>query len=540
MKSGGKRRDGYTQRLFRNTSGQEEMYDKSLEEELEERSAHPITCLLLPFDSDGARRKHFNEKLKEYLADPGFRKIDGFPNASDDDIIALSDPPYYTACPNPFTKSFIETYSKPYDPSLDYNREPFTADVSEGKSHPIYNAHSYHTKGPHQAIMRYILHYTAPGDVIFDGFCGTGMAGVAAQMCGDKSAVQSLGYKVDNAGTIYRRETDETGAEAWTRFSQLGARPAILSDLSPAATFIAYNHNFPVDIPRLEHETGRILREVDERCGWMYQTKDDPASEPSRVNYIVWSDVFLCPDCSSDVVFFNVAVDSSTGEIKDSFKCQGCGSELTKPSLMRKYATRLGLDSAQPIQVAVQIPVLINYSTGGTRQTKDPSRWDFDLLARIDNTPTRYYYPKDRIDRDIDIWYERDYKSLGLNSLDSFYTKRNLLYLSELFHEINNGQSDVRRALKFCFTGTVQIASRMSSFRYDSRNPNNTAGGILKGALYIPSLSKEAQGLGVLYITSAWNRKHRTFGKPSRPTSSAWRRTRFIWPLGWQSGRFGR
>ena len=28
--------------------------------------------------------------------------------------------------------------------------------------------------------MRYILHYTQPGDIVFDGFCGTGMTGVAA------------------------------------------------------------------------------------------------------------------------------------------------------------------------------------------------------------------------------------------------------------------------------------------------------------------------------------------------------------------------
>ena len=34
--------------------------------------------------------------------------------------------------------------------------------------------------------MRYILHYTEPGDIVFDGFCGTGMTGVAAQLCGDK------------------------------------------------------------------------------------------------------------------------------------------------------------------------------------------------------------------------------------------------------------------------------------------------------------------------------------------------------------------
>jgi MerR family transcriptional regulator/heat shock protein HspR len=32
--------------------------------------------------------------------------------------------------------------------------------------------------------MRYILHYTEPGDVLLDGFAGTGMAGVAAQLCG--------------------------------------------------------------------------------------------------------------------------------------------------------------------------------------------------------------------------------------------------------------------------------------------------------------------------------------------------------------------
>jgi len=40
--------------------------------------------------------------------------------------------------------------------------------VSEGKTHPIYTAHSYHTKVPHRAIMRYLLHYTKPGDVVFD------------------------------------------------------------------------------------------------------------------------------------------------------------------------------------------------------------------------------------------------------------------------------------------------------------------------------------------------------------------------------------
>ena len=43
------------------------------------------------------------------------RGIDGFPIGSDEDIIALSDAPYYTVCPNPYIKEFIDQYGSPYD-----------------------------------------------------------------------------------------------------------------------------------------------------------------------------------------------------------------------------------------------------------------------------------------------------------------------------------------------------------------------------------------------------------------------------------------
>lgn len=145
------------------------------------------------------------------------RDIEGFPIGTDEDIIALSDAPYYTACPNPFIKEFIKEYGTPYDEETDdYHREPFASDVSEGKNDPIYMAHTYHTKVPYKAIMRYILHYTKPGDIVFDGFCGTGMTGVAAQMCG-----------TDNCMLQQELKADENN---WER------RNAILNDLSPVAT----------------------------------------------------------------------------------------------------------------------------------------------------------------------------------------------------------------------------------------------------------------------------------------------------------------
>jgi hypothetical protein len=242
-----------------------------------------FTCLGQTFASEEERRKFFTDILREKLRDPDFRAIEGFPIAEDEDILALSDPPYYTVCPNPWVSDFITEWEreKPTpDEETPYHREPFAADVSEGKNDPIYNAHSYHTKVPHKAIMRYILHYTDPGDIVFDGFCGTGMTGVAAQMCGDREVVASLGYQVEPDGTILKKEySKEEDKEIWIPFSRLGARRAVLNDLSPAATFIAYNYNTPVDVKEFEKEANRILTEVEEECGWMYTTLHNPSAE---------------------------------------------------------------------------------------------------------------------------------------------------------------------------------------------------------------------------------------------------------------------
>ena len=90
------------------------------------------------------------------------RDVPGFPIATDEAIIALSDPPHYTACPNPFLAEIVAGWRHeraalrvrlglPADDAAEatvYHREPFAADVSEGKNDPIYNAHSYHTKVP--------------------------------------------------------------------------------------------------------------------------------------------------------------------------------------------------------------------------------------------------------------------------------------------------------------------------------------------------------------------------------------------------------
>ena len=131
----------------------------------------PVTCLGMTFENNEERRAYFTEILREKL--PELKQIEGYPIGEDEDILALSDPPYYTACPNPFLGEFIKYHGRPYDSSEQYHREPYASDVSEGRYAPESLAHSYHTKVPARAIIRYILHYTNPGDVVLDGFGGS-------------------------------------------------------------------------------------------------------------------------------------------------------------------------------------------------------------------------------------------------------------------------------------------------------------------------------------------------------------------------------
>lgn len=100
-------------------------------EQLKNKSWEPVECLGMTFENDEKRREYFLEKLRDKLKDPVFRQIEGFPIDADENIQAMSDPPYYTACPNPFLNDFIKHYGKPYDPDAPYNRKPFAVDVSE-------------------------------------------------------------------------------------------------------------------------------------------------------------------------------------------------------------------------------------------------------------------------------------------------------------------------------------------------------------------------------------------------------------------------
>jgi hypothetical protein len=333
----------------------------------------PVECLGHEFENDAARRDHFTALLREKLKDPAFRKTEGFPVGDDEDILRMSDPPYYTACPNPFLTELVAHYGKPYRAGDKYHRDPFAIDVSVGKTDALYKAHSYHTKVPHLAIVPSILHYTKPGEIVLDGFAGSGMTGVAALWCGA-------------APDAYRRELEAKWKRDGLPAPEWGARRPVLNDLSPAATMIAAGYTLPFEIDAFSEAAQELLDIADAEIGWMYEVHHEDGRK-GRVNYLVWSEVFACPDCVREIVFVNEALDPETKTVRDEFRCPGCSASLNKDRLERTFDTRIDPASKHAVRQVRFRPVLVNYSIG--RQDFERSFGDGDqsILERVECLP---------------------------------------------------------------------------------------------------------------------------------------------------------
>ncbi|TNF32507.1 MAG: DNA methylase [Deltaproteobacteria bacterium] len=432
----------------------------------------PVECLGMTFENDDARRAHFLNQLREKLQDPEFRKTPGFPVATDVAILQLSDPPYFTACPNPFLPS-ATIYTK----AAPKHVAPLVADVKEGKNDPIYNAHSYHTKVPHKAIMRFLLHYSSPGDVVFDPFAGTGMTGVAASACG--------GVDAD-----FKLQVESEFRESGLGPIEWGERKAILGDLAPAATFIAHKFTTPTDRLQFEECATRILNQAEAEFSWMYQTKHTDGRD-GTVQYVLWSDVFSCPECAHEIVFWDVAVDAEAGGVKDEFACSKCGVSVTKAHLERVFETVVDDGIGETVRQAKQVPVLINYVVDGIpgRLEKMPDARDLDTLRRVESLRLRSWYPVARMPEGGET---RRNDPMGLTHVHHFYTRRNLHVLSKL-RELIWAQLDVVPALGMWFTSTHAWGTRLN--RLLTSNYFQRRGGVigqtLQGTLYVSSLSIE-------------------------------------------------
>ena len=66
--------------------------------------------------------------------------------------------------------------------------------VAGQRNTALYNAHSYHTKVPPEAIVPFLKHFSRRGDVVLDPFCGTGTTGKVAKKLGRRFIGYDVGW----------------------------------------------------------------------------------------------------------------------------------------------------------------------------------------------------------------------------------------------------------------------------------------------------------------------------------------------------------
>lgn len=443
-------------------------------------SKNKIIVLGKTFDSDEERRNFFREELRKKL--PELKKIEGFPIGNDEDILNLSDAPYYTACPNPWLNELVEEWENEKkvletigkrNPNFEVI-EPFASDVSVGKNNPVYRAHSYHTKVPHPAIMRYVLHYTMPGDIVLDSFAGTGMTGVACQNLESPDSITK--FEIEN-------EFHALGLKApiW------GKRNSINSDLSPFASLISYDYNTPIEAEIFFEECSSIVNELKNKCSKYYKTRHEK-NQFGEINYAVWSDILVCPNCTSELNYWDLAMSHEQKQILDEFTCQSCSSTLRKKDCDNLFENYFDKITSSVERIKKMVPVLYVYTCNGKRFHKKPDLEDLDLIKEIKEIEPKGFIAQSRMPLGDE---SRRNDKYGITNVNHFFTYRNNIVLSELNLLIEKSKYPKRtKFLLMDILGRANLMNRIHVKNYFYGGGGWNAGS-MAGTLYIPTLPME-------------------------------------------------
>lgn len=345
-----------------------------------------------------------HQRLVAGLAE--LRSVEGCPVGDDERLLQVALAPEYTPCPNPFLGEFVTDNS----PETPFIAAPFAADISEGRGDPIYKAQIYHTKVPPRAISRYIEHFTNPGDIVFDGFCGSGMTGVAARLTG---------------------------------------RRALLADLSPAATALAAGYCLPVDPQAVQEAFAQVLSRLREECDWLYRLPNG-----LETDYVVWSEVYRCPYCDHVAPFADFGFDLAARRPTPRIVCPECSCPIGRRRLQR-VLEESGVTREMPLRVRYtpaslraaglwerhkrrKADVADDEDAGATAEEAaefEAGPEDLAILDRIASQQIPYWYPDNwMMNRETttegwgDMW-RRGYHT-GVRKVEDFYFRRSLWALA--------------------------------------------------------------------------------------------------------------
>jgi DNA modification methylase len=289
---------------------------------------------------------------------------------------------------------------------------------------------------PPQIIRLLIEHYTQRGEVVLDGFCGSGMTGVAARESG---------------------------------------RNAILCDLSPIATFISYINCTRFPYQEVIQTLQDIIEESKNTLGYMYETKEN--GRLMSVNYYVWCDVFICPECLYEFPFFPYAVNHTGKKVKTkkTFKCPQCNCQSNVRSIERVIT----FNNQKKKKL-----VWVNAGAGRNRINREATEFDLLLAEKIESREVLNWYPRDPVDPS---GYSAKLAQLGqkaITDVSRFLSKRNLIIFADLWSRVAKiEKNEIRHLCQATLTSIFTVISERQGYF--------GGGGGMSGNLYMPIVRME-------------------------------------------------
>jgi 16S rRNA G966 N2-methylase RsmD len=344
------------------------------------------------------------------------------------------------------------------------------------RSGPLFAAHSYPTKISHESAAACILVHTKPGDVILDGFSGSGSTGLAAALCGNPP------------DELRNRLESRYGPLVW------GDRNAVLYDISPLATFISRTLLNPPDLDTFVRSAHEVLFALQRDWSWLYEASN-PTGGTGTIRHSIWSEELLCPGCGHKTPFWEVFVNVDRPSIDDHGHCPVCGLRFASKEASR--ATEGYLDDllGGRRERRSRVPVLIYGSTEGRPWRREPLLSDIELIESIAETPVPENFPiLPMLNRTSPIWgyMHRAGYHFGITHLHHLYTRRNLIAITAAWNEVNNQPNEVRDALRLWISSyNASHSTLMARIVCKKGAKDFVLTSAQPGALYVSSLPVE-------------------------------------------------
>jgi hypothetical protein len=251
----------------------------------------------------------------------------------------------------------------------------------------------------------------------------------------------------------------------------LCGRDVILNDLSPAAVHIARNYTTPCDPQTLNASYESLRAALEQLESSLYGTTCEDCGGHAVIEYSIFTDVFSCPDCSSELNLWHHGR-GEDGRLVNQIRCPVCSGSYRKNQLRWLRSE----------------PCLVSYSCKGrcaARKERQAGPSDDSRLADLGAREPWHWVPQAKFGPDWEMW-RQGHKERGITSVRNFFTPRNLHALAALKHSIDSvPNSRVAAALLFAFTGCVNRASKR--YQWNHKRPTN----VLSGTLYVSSLFYE-------------------------------------------------